>query len=166
MTFNLGDRPPTVAKLPPLSVPSSSQPLSKLVILRNSAITLVSLALAALWVALGPHGNFLNGRAFTVSTLDQVTYIYYNWSFSLPLDPSAQYRFQAWNNRLAGKTSFVPSDRGHGLIDPNKNQIRVSVETTAPPNRHFSINPWTGQRTIGFSALVSGEPSLASSRPH
>ena len=153
-----------MAKLAPLSVPSSSQPSSKLIILRNAVITLVSLALAAVWIALGPHGDFLNGRAFTISTLDQVSYVYYNWSFTLPLDPSAHYRFQAQNSRLIGKTSFVPSDRGPGLIDPNKNKITVSIETTARPNRQLFIDPWTGQGRIGFSIFVSGEPSLTSSQ--
>lgn len=146
-----------MAKLPPLSMPSSSQSLSKLIILRNVAITLVSLTLAAVWIALGPRGEFLDGRAFTVSTLNQVTYIFYNWTISLPLDTRSQYRFQAWNNRLAGMTTFVPVDTAHGLGDPNK--ILISVETTAPPDNLFFINPWTGQGLNGFSVSVSGRLS-------
>jgi len=118
-------------KFPPLSVPSPSQPLSKHIILRNAAITLVSLTLAALWIALGPHGDFLDGRAFSVSTLDQVTYVFYNWSITLPLDQTTQYRFQAYNNRLVGKTSFVAVDSERRLGDPNG--IFVSIETTASP---------------------------------
>jgi hypothetical protein len=152
-----------MAKLPPLSVPSLSQPSSKLIILRNVAITVISLALAALWIVLGPHGDFLNGRAFTVSTLDQITYVFYNWTISLPLNSTSQYRFQAWNNRLVGKTSFVPVDMAHGLGDPNR--IVVSIETTARPNDQFSINPWTGQGLIGFSVVVCGELSLRHLRP-
>ena len=156
-----------MAKLPPLSVPTPSQPSSKLILLRNTAITLISLTLAALWIALGPHGDFLNGRAFTVSTLDQVTYVFYNWSISLPLDATSKYRFQAWNDRLAGKTTFVPVDTLNGLGNPDK--IIVSVETTAipttRPDRQFSISPWTGQGLLGLDIAVSGEPSLRYLRP-
>ncbi len=149
-----------MTKLPQLSVPTPSQPSSKLILLRNAAITLISLTLAALWIALGPHGDFLNGRAFTISTL--------NWSVTLPLDSNSKYRFQAWNDRLAGKTTFVPVDSANGLGDPNK--IVINVETTAIPNtrpdRQFSINPWTsGQGLMGVDVAVSGEPSLRHLRP-
>ena len=150
---------PTMSKLPPLSgaSPSPSQPSSKLILLRNAAITLLSLTLAALWIALGPHGDFLNGRAFTVSTLDQITYVFYNLSISLPLDTNSQYRFQAWNDRLIGKTSFVPVDSAHNLGDPNR--IVVSVETTARPtarpDRQFSVSPWNGRGVIGLDIAVS-----------
>jgi hypothetical protein len=153
---------PTMPKFPPLSVPSPSQPLSKHTILRNAAITLVSLTLAALWIALGPHGDFLDGRAFSVSTLDQVTYVFYNWSITLPLDQTTQYRFQAYNNRLVGKTSFVAVDSERRLGDPNG--IFVSIETTASPAQ-FSFRRQTLPGLLACDIVVSGELFLRHLNP-
>ncbi|KAG8829813.1 hypothetical protein FRC17_005985 [Serendipita sp. 399] len=117
-------------------------------LLRDGLILLVSMILAVAFIVWGPKGDFLAGRAFTVTTTNEVTYIYYNWTVQLPLD-TPKLNMQAWNNRLVGSVTFMPAPA-------QDKHYTISIETTAA-GRMFTITPWTMGQTqqSGFGIVVS-----------
>lgn len=91
----------------------------------------------------------LNPRllVFQITTTNEVTYIYYNWTLTLPLE-TPTLNMQAWNNRLIGSLVFTaaPSTDTH---------YTVNVETTAPSGM-FKLTPWTMEQAqqSGFGIVV------------
>ncbi|KAG8765926.1 hypothetical protein FRC15_006691 [Serendipita sp. 397] len=117
-------------------------------LLRDGLLILVSLILAVAFIVWGPKGDFLAGRAFTVTTTNEVTYIYYNWTVQLPLE-TPTLNMQVWNNRLVGTVRFVPAPA-------EDKHYTISVETTAAGGM-FKLTPWTMGQTqqSGFGIVVS-----------
>lgn len=104
--------------------------------------------LGVAFILWGPAGDFIAGRAFTISTTNEITYVFYNWTVTLPLS-TPTLNMQAWNNRLIGDITFTsaPSTDTH---------YTINIETTAPGGM-FKLTPWTMDETqqSGFGIVVS-----------
>ncbi|KIM28943.1 hypothetical protein M408DRAFT_328998 [Serendipita vermifera MAFF 305830] len=116
--------------------------------IRDGIIFIICLALSVVYIVLGPAGEFIAGRAFTVSTSKEVTYIYYNWTVQLPAS-TPSLNMQAYNNRLVGSVLFTPAPA-------TDNHYTISIETTVV-NGPFTMHPWTMYDTqeSGFTINIS-----------
>lgn len=116
--------------------------------IRDGIILFLTIALAVVYIVLGPAGEFIAGRAFTITTMNEVTYIYYNWTLELPAS-TPTLDMDAYNNRLVGSVLFTPAPA-------TDNHFTISVETTVR-NGPFTLYPWTTyeNQKSGFTVTVS-----------
>jgi hypothetical protein len=117
-------------------------------LLRDGLILLVSIILSVAFIVWGPAGDFIAGRAFTVSTTNEIAYVYYNWTMTLPLT-TPSLNMQAYNNRLIGSIRFTRAPI-------SSNHFTINIETTAPGHM-FKLTPWVmaGSQQAGFGIVVS-----------
>jgi len=117
-------------------------------LIREVFIRVVSLVLAVAFIVWGPAGNFIAGRAFTITTTNEVTYVFYNWTVTLPISTQSL-NMQAWNTRLLGDVRFATAPA-------YTNQYTINIETTAPSNM-FKLTPWSMDETAqsGFDIEVN-----------
>jgi hypothetical protein len=128
--------------------PVSAKQARRKQMIRDGIVVFLSLALSIVFLVFGPTGDFIAGRAFTVSTTNQVTYIYYNWTLQLPIS-TLSLNMQAYNNRLVGSVLFAAAP-------PNDNHYTISVETTVVKGP-FTITPWSmyESQESGFTINIS-----------
>jgi len=115
---------------------------------RELLIRVLGIILATAFIIWGPAGDFIAGRAFTITTTNEVTYIFYNWTVTLPLS-TPSLNMQAWNNRLVGSVRFTSAPK-------TDTHYTINIETTAPGGM-FKLTPWTMDQTqqSGFGIVVS-----------
>jgi hypothetical protein len=136
---NLSPAPPT---------PVNAKQVQRRQMIRDGIIIFISLVLSVAFLVFGPAGDFIAGRAFTITTTNQVTYIYYNWTIQLPLS-TPTLNMQAHNNRLVGSVLLAPAPS-------TDNHYTVSIETTVR-NGPFTFTPWTmyEAQESGFTVDIS-----------
>lgn len=133
---------------PPSTSPTTVKETQKRMMIRDGIVIFISIVLSVAFLVFGPAGDFIAGRAFSITTTNQVTYIYYNWTIQLPLSTPIL-NMQAYNNRLVGNVLFAAAPA-------SDNHYTVSVETTVP-NGPFTFTPWTmyEEQESGFTVDVS-----------
>ncbi|PVG02642.1 hypothetical protein CPB86DRAFT_532047 [Serendipita vermifera] len=113
--------------------------------IRDALVLLVCIILSVAFIVWGPSGDFIAGRAFTVSTSNEVTYIFYNWTVQIPMD-SLTLNMQARNNRLVGDITFKTTS----VLTTH---YTVNIETTAPASM-FKMTTMSTAQQCGFSIVV------------